>query len=168
MLILAVWTFFKEIDWLLALMVFLASLVLFKLAEDSLEHAHLPNEGMSFYSRMVRILVRMLSKFNALVAPFLKYLIPSLKVDEMGRTGFWSLFILSFSVPFILGLDDFAGYVALFNIVNVFGFGIGVLLGHMILNVSLYLKPEFTIKAVKNYVVSFIGSLAFVGLGVWP
>lgn len=32
--ILAVWSFFKEVDWLLALMVAIASLVLFRLAED--------------------------------------------------------------------------------------------------------------------------------------
>lgn len=167
MIILAVWTFFKEIDWLLALMVFLASLVLFKLAEDSLEHAVFPDGRMNFYNRLIKYFVKILSKFNALVAPVLKYVIPSLKVEDKGRSGFWSLFVLSFSVPFILGLDDFAGYVPLFSIVNVFGFGIGVLLGHMILNISLYLKPEFTIKAVKNYVISFIGSLAFVGLGIW-
>ena len=38
MAVLVVWFFFKEVVWLLALMIFLASLVLFKLALTSLEH----------------------------------------------------------------------------------------------------------------------------------
>lgn len=74
---------------------------------------------------------------------------------------------MSLTVPFILGLDDFAGYVPLFNIVNVFGFGIGVMLGHMILNIFLYISPKRTIRAVKNPIVSFVGSIAFIFLAVW-
>ena len=37
--ILLIWTFFKEVRWLLAIMIFLAAIVLFKLAQDSLEEA---------------------------------------------------------------------------------------------------------------------------------
>ena len=77
------------------------------------------------------------------------------------------LLLFSFSVPFILGLDDFAGYVPLFSIIKVFGFAIGVLLAHTLLNIALFLNPEFTIKIVKNQWVSFFGTLAFVGLALW-
>jgi hypothetical protein len=79
----------------------------------------------------------------------------------------WGLFIASFTIPFILGLDDFAGYVPLFSIVNVFGFSIGVFLGHMILNMALFIAPAKTIKAVKNPIISLAGSVVFVGLGLW-
>lgn len=61
-------------------------------------------------------------------------------------TKFWPLFLFASSVPFILGLDDFAGYVPLFSVINVFGFAIGVFLGHMILNILLYISPERTIS----------------------
>jgi hypothetical protein len=74
---------------------------------------------------------------------------------------------VSFTVPFILGLDDFAGYVPLFNVVNVFGFAIGVFLGHMVLNIFLYLSPKRTIQAVKNPIISLVGSIAFVLLAGW-
>jgi putative Ca2+/H+ antiporter (TMEM165/GDT1 family) len=49
----------------------------------------------------------------------------------------------------------------------VFGFGIGVFIGHMILNVLLYISPKKTIAAVKNPIISFAGSIAFMGLAVW-
>jgi hypothetical protein len=74
---------------------------------------------------------------------------------------------MAFTVPFILGLDDFAGYVPLFNIVNVYGFAIGVFLGHMILNIFLFISPQHTIKIVKNAYISFTGSIVFIGLAVW-
>jgi hypothetical protein len=37
----------------------------------------------------------------------------------------------------------------------------------MILNALLYISPERTIKAVKNPIISFLGSIAFVALAVW-
>ena len=165
--ILLVWTFFKEVRWLLALMVLLASLVLFKLAEDSLEHAKREEVSPSFFAKLVHAFERMLNRFNRLIAPALKYVIPHFGLKDGAGLKFWPLFAMSFTVPFILGLDDFAGYVPLFTIVNVFGFGIGVFAGHMILNAFLYVSPDRTIKAVKNPVIAFLGALAFIGLGIW-
>lgn len=167
--ILIIWTFFKEVRWLLALMIFLAALVLFKLAEDSMEHAHTENKNYpSVYKWFVEKFTTLLKTINKAIAPVLKYVVPNMKFDETKkRNSFWTLFVFSFSIPFILGLDDFAGYVPLFSIVNVFGFAIGVFLGHMILNIFLYISPSRTIKIVKNPVVSLIGSVAFVALGIW-
>jgi hypothetical protein len=51
--------------------------------------------------------------------------------------------------------------------VNVFGFAVGVFFGHTILNIFLFLSPQRTIKIVKNPIISFFGSIAFVGLGLW-
>lgn len=167
-IVLAIWAFFKEVKWLLAAMVFIASLVLFKLAEESLHHAHEEGkEPAGLFAKVVRALQIWLNMFNKMIAPALKYVIPNVSMKGGGSLSFWPLFALSFTVPFILGLDDFAGYVPLFNVINVFGFGIGVILGHMALNMFLYISPERTIKAVKNPVISFIGSLAFIGLGIW-
>jgi uncharacterized membrane protein len=49
----------------------------------------------------------------------------------------------------------------------VFGFSIGVLAGHMILNAFLFVSPNKTIAIVKNSIVSFLGSLAFIALAIW-
>ncbi len=168
-LVLAIWAFFKEVRWLLALMIFLASLVLFKLAEESLEHAQDKDSYYpSWFQKMVNILERGLQAVNTMVLPILKYVIPDLRLSsESQGLRFWPLFVLAFTVPFILGLDDFAGYVPLFHVVNVFGFAIGVFGGHMILNILLYLSPQRTIQIVKNPVISFFGSIVFIGLGIW-
>jgi hypothetical protein len=167
-LILIVWTFFKEVRWLLAIMVFVAALVLFRLAEDGLEHAHdVDHRYPKWFQKLVDRFGGMLASVNKMIAPVLKYVLPNLKIRTPDKVSFWQLFGFAFTVPFILGLDDFAGYVPLFSIVNVFGFSIGVFAGHMILNALLYISPERTIKAVKNPIISFLGSIAFVILAVW-
>ena len=87
--------------------------------------------------------------------------------EEDVKRGFKALFILSLTVPFILGLDDFAGYIPLFDVVNVFGFAAGVFLGHMVLLIALFMSPKTTIRLVKNPIISFFGSIAFIGLAGW-
>lgn len=168
MVILLVWTFFKEIRWLLALMITFAALVLFKLAEGGLEHAKVEDARYpQWFKKTVNIFEIILDRVNAFIAPVLRFILPDLRMPSGAGLRFWPLFALSFTVPFILGLDDFAGYIPLFSIINVFGFGIGVFAGHMILNILLYISPSHTIRAVKNPVISFLGSVAFVGLGLW-
>lgn len=169
MVVLIIWTFFKEVQWLLALMITIASLVLIKMAEDSLEHAK-EEDGKQprWFQKIVSNLEKGLSLVNRAVAPVLSKILPHTSMKAGGENmRFWPLFGVAFSVPFILGLDDFAGYIPLFNVVNVWGFGIGVFLGHMLLNMLLYISPERTIKAVKNPWISFIGALAFILLGLW-
>ncbi len=169
MAILIVWTFFKEVTWLLAIMIVVAGLVLFKLAEESLEHAKRHAiEQENLLDKIIRYIEKGLDVVNKAVAPLLKYIVPSMKISEgTAKKSLWGLFVLAFTVPFILGLDDFAGYVSLFSIVNVFGFGVGVFLGHMVLNIALYISPRHTIAVVKNRWVALVGSLAFIGIALW-
>lgn len=166
--ILVIWDLFREVRVLMALMIVVAALVLFRLAEEGLEHVK-DEEGkykVSFWGIEVWF-ERVLFLVNRTVAPVLNRLVPKLSIRDEHKKGYRTLFFLSFTIPFILGLDDFAGYIPLFNIVNVFGFGVGVFLGHMILNIFLFLSPSRTIKMVKHPVISFLGSIAFVGLAVW-
>lgn len=168
MAVLVIWTFFKEVRWLLALMISLAALVLFKLAEDGLAHAKTNDSRYPWWFRsIVGRFEFVLERFNALVAPVLNRVVPHMDVSMRSGLGLLSLFQFSFTIPFVLGLDDFAGYVPLFSIVNVFGFAIGVFVGHMILNMLLYISPTKTITVVKNPIISLLGSVAFVGLGIW-
>jgi len=166
--ILLIWTFFKEVPWLLAIMIVLAAFVLLRLAEDGLEHVDVNNPKYPAPFRLlIRIFEKSLEKVNGVVSPFLSKVIPSQSLKVEHKKTFIALLIMAFTVPFILGLDDFAGYVALFNVVNVFGFAIGVFVGHMILNIFLYLSPQKTIAVVKNPIISLIGSVAFVILAFW-
>jgi hypothetical protein len=168
MIILAIWNFFKEVKILLAGMILIAALVLLRLAEESLEHISDQDAGSKVrLKRTASILKTLLEPINKFFHGGLKFIIPNLSMKPRANLSIYGLLAVSFTVPFILGLDDFAGYVPVFNIVNVFGFSIGVIVGHMILNVFLFLSPKNTIKAVKNPIVSIIGSLAFIGLALW-
>ena len=294
MTVLTVWFFFKEVKWLLALMVFLASLVLFRLAMDGLDHVHEVNsenlaenpqdknteiksletqnfdfsksieispkinlanntqnrktqnqnfeelnkahnqtkienlenlkklensskigQNKNLAQSSVEIIEKNLSqsqkisnlresnqfsntknsnnkhpknkvpkllltatiKLEKLLAipmrfinPVLDKVMPNLKVKNDQNLTFWGLLGTSFVIPFILGLDDFAGYVPLFKVINVFGFGIGVFFGHCVLNILLFISPERTIAVVKNPFISFFGSIIFISLacfGLW-
>jgi hypothetical protein len=158
LLILIIWDVFREVRWLMAGMIIIAALVLFRLAEDGFSHA---NFALS------KLFLKPLNHFNHLAMPLLDKIIPHSTLDLTISRSFTALFVLSLTVPFILGADDFAGYIPLFNIVNVFGFAAGVMLGHMVLNIALFLSPTKTISAVKNPVISFLGGLAFILLALW-
>jgi hypothetical protein len=168
MAVLFIWVIFKEVDWLLALMIIAAALVLFRLAQDGLVHAtHTDREYPLFFKKAVHGLEVFLRHVNWFANPALKFLLPERSINAGPRTGLISLFFFAISVPFVLGLDDFAGYVPLFSLVNVFSFAVGVFGAHALLNMFLYISPEHTIKAVKNPIISFVGSIVFVGLAVW-
>ncbi len=167
-IILAIWDFFREVHWLMAIMIVVAALVLLRLAEEGLEHTK-DSQGQ-FKIRLFgfeRVFEAALIKVNRVTGPIVNRIVPKTTVNEKSRISFFALFIFALTVPFILGLDDFAGYLPLFNVVNVFGFATGVFLGHMVLNIFLFLSPARTIAAVKNAWISFAGSIAFVGLALW-
>ncbi len=168
LIILIIWNFFRGINWLLALMIVIASLVLFRLAEDGIEHARSGKISKDLI-RFIEPFHMVLHFINRLFNPLLNLIIPNMKIapDSSSSLNFLKLFKFSFTVPFILGLDDFAGYVPLFNIVNVFGFAIGVFAGHMILNIFLFLSPTKTIAIVKNVYISLLGTVAFILLALW-
>lgn len=76
-------------------------------------------------------------------------------------------FLFSLKLPFILGIDDFAGYIPLFNILNITSFSIGVLLGHCIL-VSLILANEKLLrKIVQLRFFDLIGAILFLSIGIF-
>ncbi len=166
--ILLIWDVFREVRFLMAIMIILAAFVLLRLAEEGLEHVK--DETGAYKIRLKgfeHILESILHALNQIIAPVLNHLVPKTNLKEKDTAGYSGLFRLSFSVPFILGLDDFAGYIPLFNIVNIYGFATGVFLGHMILNIALFLSPTTTIRTVKNPLISFLGSIAFIGLALW-
>lgn len=168
-IVIGLWVILKDIHLLLALMVFVASLVLFELAHGSVEHfGNWESEG-GIKRTLYLVIHKFLDLINKGIDPILSRVMPDIGAKLKGASGLsWKgLLFFSASVPFILGLDDFAGYVPLFNVVNVYGFAIGVIGAHTLLNISLFISPDKTIKAVKNEWVSFLGALAFIGLAFY-
>lgn len=167
-IVLALWDIFRDIKPLLALMIVWAAVVLFKLAEEGLEHTHEGSYNLpAWFYTLADKLETVLHIINGWTAPIIDRIMPNLSMRPPANLTYMALFAFSFKVPFILGLDDFAGYVPVFDIVNVFGFSIGVLSGHMILNALLFVSPQRTITVVKHPVISLLGSVAFVLLALW-
>ncbi len=168
-LVIGMWVLLKHVDILLALMVFVASLVLFELAHGSLEHFSNWEGRGGIKKILFSILHIFLDRIKKLIHPILSRVMPDLGEKMKGKSTLDWKHLLKFSttVPFILGLDDFAGYVPLFTVVNVYGFAIGVIASHTLLNIALFLSPQKTIIVVKNEIVSFLGALAFIGLGIY-
>mgnify|MGYP001586843068 CR=1 FL=1 len=168
LIVLAIWNFFRDVEWLLAIMIFIAALVLLRLAQDGFEHVHDWDAKFPVWFKKFSGAIELgLKKINSFFEPMLRHIVPHATLKPKKRLAFMGLFAASFTIPFILGLDDFAGYVPLFSIVNVFGFAIGVFAGHMVLNMALFISPKKTITAVKNPLISFAGSIVFFGLAVW-
>jgi len=167
-IVLALWDMFRDIKPLLALMIVWAAVVLFKLAEEGLEHTHEGSYNLpAWFYTLTDKFETVLHVINSWTAPVIDRIMPNLSMRPTANLTMMGLFAFSFKVPFILGLDDFAGYVPVFDIVNVFGFSIGVLSGHMILNALLFISPQRTITIVKHPVISLLGSVAFVLLALW-
>jgi hypothetical protein len=166
--ILVIWNFFREVPWLMAIMIVIAALVLLRMAEESLNEFLEASEGKRpRLHRSISFVERQLAIFNNLVKPILGKLIPNMSITNIKQLPFLNLAVFSFTVPFILGLDDFAGYIPLFNVVSVFGFAIGVFLGHMLLNFGLFVSPKHTTAVVRNPLVLIVGGLAFVAIALW-
>lgn len=168
-LIIGMWVVFKDIELLLAAMVLVAALVLFGLAHNSLEHIETWEAEGGIKRTLFRFLHRFLDPIKTVIDPVLSRIVPDLRGKLEGNDGVpWKrLLLFSGTVPFILGLDDFAGYVPLFSIVNVYGFSFGVFAAHTALNIALFLSPKRTIDAVRNDYVNFFGALAFVGIALY-
>lgn len=176
-IVLAIWVFFKEVSLLLWIMVLVASLVLFEMAAWSIEHLFETEEDNKdgvvvspFQIKIANFLLTLIKPILYVISPILSKIMPSMshKEDpsEVKKT-FWWLFLVSFTIPFVLWLDDFAWYVPFFRVINVFGFWLGIFLWHCILNIALFVSPNSTIKAIKNPNIALLWCIAFIGLGIY-
>lgn len=164
--VLFIWYFLKEAPILLMIMIILASMVLLRMAEESLEEFLHKGSFIRFHSS-ISLLNEQIRTINNFTKPVLGKIMPSMSMTGVKEMSFISLLFFSFTIPFILGLDDFAGYVPLFSVINVFSFSIGVFLGHMILNIGLFTAPKKTTELVENSIVLLIGGAAFVVIAFW-
>lgn len=166
-LILIVWTLFREVPILMIVMIFIASIVLLRMAQESLEE-FLKQKNSFIKIRMpVSLLQGQLNFINNFFRPILRFFVPNLSLTRAKKLSFANLIVFSFTIPFLLGLDNFAGYIPIFSIVNLFGFALGTMLGHMILNIGLFIWPSLTVRVVKHPFVLIIGGVAFIGLGLF-
>lgn len=167
LLILALWDFFHEIYLVLVAVIILASFVLLRLSQDSLEDTLSFENSYPQHLPFLNTISKVLARINLFTDPLLSRVVPRISLKRAEARNFWPLLGVSFTVPFILGLDGFAGYVPLFNIINILGFAIGTFAAHLVLNAFLFLSPDRTVSFVKHPVISYLGGLAFIGLAIF-
>ena len=166
-LILILWTVFKAIPILMIIMIFIAAVILLRMAQESFEEFLKQRQSFIKLKMPVSLLQDQLNFVNKIFRPILRFFVPNLNLTKSKKLSFVNLVVFSFTIPFVLGLDDFAGYIPLFTLVNVFGFSIGILLGHMLLTIGLFAFPKKTVEVVKHPLVLIVGGLAFIGLGIY-
>jgi hypothetical protein len=166
-LILIIWTIFRGIPPLMIIMIFVAAVVLLRMAQESFEEFLKQRQSFIKLKMPVGLLQDQLNIINKIFRPILKFVVPNLNLTKTKKLSFINLIIFSLAIPFVLGLDDFAGYIPLFTLINVFGFTLGILLGHMLLTIGLFAFPKKTVEVVKHPIVLVVGGVAFIGLGLY-
>lgn len=161
--VLAIWFFFKEAPILMMIMIVLAAIVLFEMAKEGFEEI---GEKKARFKKFLHFPIATLSYTTLPFRPLIKRVLPE-KGIHATKLSFTALFFFSITIPFVLGLDDFAGYIPLFSVVNVMSFIVGVFFAHMLLNIGLFASPATTIKITRSPFVIIFGSVAFIGIGVW-
>jgi len=151
------WSFFREIRWLMAILLVVAGMILFKLGDGSRQHFEDVHpwlkKPLHVFFDMMRPIVRVFTFF-----------MPNTELSA-GALSVGKLFVLSMIIPFALGADDLAGYMVLLSATNIFSLLIGIYLGDAIIDAALFMNQELTVKIVKNRWVSYLGALFFIGLG---
>jgi hypothetical protein len=166
-LILILWTVLKAIPLLMIVMIFIAAVILLRMAQESFEEFLKQRQSFIKLKMPVSLLQDQLNFVNKIFRPILRFFVPNLNLTKTKKLSFANLVVFSFTIPFVLGLDDFAGYIPLFTLINVFGFSIGILLGHMLLTIGLFAFPKKTVEVVKHPIVLIGGGIAFIGLGLY-
>lgn len=152
------WYFFKEIHWLMFILLFVSAGILFSLGDASQEYFEKVDKRLRYplelFFKITRPLVKVLTFF-----------LPEgeIKPKSMGTK---KLFFFSGVLPFVLGSDDLAGYMVLLSPINIFSILLGIYFADAVIDIALFYNHKWTVKAVKNKWISYLGALFFIGLGI--
>ncbi len=169
LVVLWLWMIFRSTNQLLeGLIVLIASFVLLELAAGSHERLREAEwDVQSGFKKSFFMLSKFFLKLRLFTEPFLVWM-PDLEATMSGKSlpTIKSLLLYSFIVPFILGSDDFASYISVFSVVNVFSFATGVIIGHSILLAGLFAFPKkvdhllalpgFSALAITTFILLFL------------
>lgn len=159
-LVLFLWGFAKEVDWLIVALLIFAGSVMVKLAFEGLEYfQHSPSiwKPLRTVTSTVVIWFHHLTQGLTFWIPELGS--PAVKTMSLGQLATWS-----FLLPFIIGLDDFVGYMGAMTIYNVFSLLVGIYAADIVIDILIFVSPTFTKKMVESAVLSLIATYAFLYL----
>jgi hypothetical protein len=159
-LVLFVWGFAKEVDWLIIALMIFAGSVMVKLAHEGLEYFEdaksIPWIFRSITAKLVTTLYTLTDS--------LTFWIPELASPNVKRVPIGQLAMWSFLLPFIIGLDDFVGYMGAMTIYNVFSLLVGIYMADILIDILIFISPATTKKVVQSAVLSLVATYAFLYL----
>jgi hypothetical protein len=157
--ILCIWLIFKTIPFFLFIMMIIASVVLLHMAEDGLSEYLLTHS-----SHILHMIFSCLNRINHIFSRMTRCATYKQSTKQLKQSTWLSLFLFSCTIPLLLGMDDFAGYIPLFSVINIFGFAVGVFIGHLLLTISLFAFPKGAIRVIRTPFVLLAGSFVFIYL----
>ncbi len=162
-----VWTIFRSIGPVFeGIIVIIASFVLLELAAGSLSRLKSAQwDTQHGFKKAFFSLSQLALKIRRLTAPFLGWM-PDVEGAMAGRkvATLGALLLFAVSVPFILGSDDFAGYISVFSVVNVLSFATGVILGHGLLLAAMFAIPSAVETIMDNPWFSALAVTTFLAI----
>lgn len=159
-MVLFLWGFAKEIDWLIIALLIFAGCVMAKLAFEGLEYfVH----SSSIWAPLRQITLRGVTLAHHLTEG-LTFWIPELSSPKVVPMSLSKLAGWSFLLPFIIGLDDFVGYMGAMTIYNVYSLLFGIFLADILIDILIFISPKMTRKLVENAWLSFLATYAFLYL----
>ncbi len=145
--------------------ILLASFILLELAAGSLYRLQQAgwDRSTSWHHLFYKSSYSLLSLLRRFTSPFLKWM-PDVKGTMAGKkaANLTSLLLYSFTIPFVLGSDDFAGYMSIFNVVNIFPFAVGVIVGHSLLLAGIFAIPQTVEKIMAKPLTSALAVTTFL------
>lgn len=159
-LVLFLWGFAKEIDWLIIALLIFAGSVMVKLAYEGLEYF---KDEKSIWFPVRKVVVSGVTSLHE-VTRGLTFWIPELGSPSVAKMTLKELAKWSFLLPFIIGLDDFVGYMGAMTIYNVFSLLAGIYVADVLIDILIFASPALTKKLVESPIFSLLASLAFIYL----
>lgn len=159
-LVLLLWGFAKEVPGIILPLLIFAGSVMVKLAYEGREYFE---HSTSIWS-WVRSLTMIILKVLYYPTRIFTYWIPELSSPKVESLSVRKLAVWSFVLPFIIGLDDFIGYMGAMTIYNVFSLLIGIYLADIFIDILIFISPALTRKVVENAILSLLAAYAFLYL----
>jgi hypothetical protein len=159
-LVLFVWGFAKEIDWLIVALLIFAGSVMVKLAYEGLEYF----ENAPNIAKPIRVLTTQGVTFLHRLTEGLTFWIPELASPKVKKMRLSQLALWAGVLPFIIGLDDFVGYMGAMTIYNVFSLLFGIYLADIVIDILIFISPKLTKKMVESAILSLLATYAFLYL----
>lgn len=159
-LVLFLWGFAKEVDWLIISLLIFAGSVMVKLSFEGLEYFE---DAPTIWAPLRKVTVKIVNIFHKLTEG-LTFWIPELASPNVEKLPLGKLALWSGILPFIIGLDDFVGYMGAMTIYNVFSLLVGIYLADIVIDILIFISPVLTKKLVESPILSLLATYAFLYL----